>query len=393
MTHRKDGFILNDPSRRSTERALKGEVPEESPTEMPTRQSGHREGEVIIAVPEPENIKTQTLSESELQQYQQIDEKAEQKRLDALASQLLKKSGGMTIPAGLRKACMWSLSGIAAVLMLLMVGQVTSSLAQLRTLPIWSQWVVGTLLGLIVLVILCIVMKIIMLFLKLRRNEQVNLEGISVLSEREALRQLVSLQSAEAVKKLKLYIDDFPVDEKDKFLELGFNQEEFSEFKKARLKLIASAEHEDAKRWLALYKSGFQEVLDQIATRRAKAYATKTALKTAISPLALLDNVIVLALSLAMVRDMMALYNLRMNVAGASQILLRAIGQAYIAGEMQDFSEVLAESLGDMIGEQTGQLTARVGKIVGSKAGEGMANGLMIYRLGRATSKLLQASC
>ena len=44
--------------------------------------------------------------------------------------------------------------------------------------------------------------------------------------------------------------------------------------------------------------------------------------------------------------------------------------------------------------ERTRRLVAgTVAKMVGSKVAEGTVNGLMIYRLGKATSKLLQPSC
>jgi uncharacterized membrane protein YcjF (UPF0283 family) len=40
-----------------------------------------------------------------------------------------------------------------------------------------------------------------------------------------------------------------------------------------------------------------------------------------------------------------------------------------------------------------GQVATTVTKVVGAKAGEGVANGLMMYRLGRATTRLLQPTC
>ena len=85
--------------------------------------------------------------------------------------------------------------------------------------------------------------------------------------------------------------------------------------------------------------------LDSAATSICKSYAKKVAFKTAVSPLSLLDNVIVLSLSLLMVKDLMILYNLRMNLTGSGYILLQAIGQTYIAGELQDMTESLAESI------------------------------------------------
>ena len=394
MTDQNDDFTLNDPSRGITGNVSIVENPPKSFANVESiRTGGHRDGEVVIAVPEPEDVISRPLSESERQHYKTIDADAEQKRLAILASQITADTQEFLLPDGLRKIYMFGLVGIASVLSLLMLGQVTSALAQLSLLPVWSQWVIGTLLALVALVILYLVIKLMQLFFRLQKNEKINLTEIKALSDREALRKLAKEKSEEAVNNLKSYLENFPISEKEKLLGLGVTREEHAELLAAHTNLLEiRPEHETPNRWLAVYQASFQSVLDQIALRRAKAYAVKTALKTAISPLPLLDNTIVLALSLSMVRDMMTLYNLRMGVGGASQILLRAIGQAYIAGELQDISEGLAESLGDMIGEQTSQVAGAVAKMVGSKVAEGTANGLMIYRLGKATSKLLQAS-
>ncbi|NCP01847.1 MAG: DUF697 domain-containing protein [Deltaproteobacteria bacterium] len=94
-----------------------------------------------------------------------------------------------------------------------------------------------------------------------------------------------------------------------------------------------------------------------------------------------------------MVRDMMTLYNLRVSNLGTGFILFHAISQAYIAGELQDLTESFAESLNDLVVSHFGQVGSKIAKVVGSKAVEGVANGLMMYRLGRATTKLLQPTC
>lgn len=390
MTDPNNDFKLGDPSQIATGKAKNGEAPKATTLEKPSTRSSHREGEVIVAIPEPENINSRPLNREEQKKYKQHDEEADQKRLDSLATQLLNDSGGWQIPAGLRSALMWSLIVVAAVLMLLVVGQVTSTLAQLKTLPAWSQWVVSTLLLLISGIILFVVIKLVMVFLKLKKAEQINFAALQRLHERAVLRNLSKQHTEEAVTKLKSYLHDFPIDSATQFIGFGFSLEEYADLMKVRTKLLDNSKIDSNERWLKYFKANFQYPLDQIAVAHSKEYAKKAALKTAISPLPLLDNAIILTLSLSMVRDLMVLYNLRMSIAGASQILIRSIGQAYIAGEIQDISETLFESLGDMIGEQTGQFTAKGGKILGSKAGEGLANGILLYRLGKATSKLLQ---
>jgi len=394
MDNQDNEFTLNDPSRITTEKESNSKSNPELIANNENDNTGYREGEILFAVPEPQEVKSRPLSESEKQHYTQIDIEAERNRLAILASQITFNKQGFMLPDGLRKFGMYALVGLAAILALLLLGQITSALVQFTTLPIWSQWIIGPLLVLVVLVIVYLIVRLMMLFFKLQRNEQVNLNGIKALNEREALRMLSKEKTEEALHKLKLYLKKFPIENESQFLSLGFTEDEYSHLTDTHRKLLEERpEYETPNKWLSDFQVGFQAELNKIAMRRAKGYATKTAIKTAISPLPILDMTIALALGLAMVRDMMVLYNLRMSYGGAGQILLRAIGQAYIAGELQDLSEGLADALGDMITEQTGQVAAgAIAKVIGSKVAEGTANGLMIYRLGKSTSKLLQPS-
>ena len=382
-------FELNNPSHAATDKAIQGETPPTFFEEDKLQVSGHREGEIKIAVPEPEILQKRVMTKEETKHYAKIDTEREQERIKALEAQVLQEWGNSYVPDWMRKMGMWILAAVAAILLLLTVGQITNFLVQLQALSTWAQWTIGILLVFVTGGILYLIIKLSLLYIKLQKNEQINLTALDALKERTALREIAQQASTKAVKKLKEYLKDYPVDSK-KFLSLGFTLKEYNQIQNAHSKLTEDGKVEDLQRWLKQYKAGFQSTLDEIAHRRVKDYAKKTALQTAISPLPILDITIVLALSLSMVRDLMILYNLKMTTAGAGKVLLQAIAQVYLAGLAQDLATNLTDSFFDLVAGHLGQTTAKMGKIVGSKVGEGVANGVMIYRLGKATTKLLQ---
>lgn len=392
MTDQDNDFSLNDPSRGAMDvKTDNNRGP--SGTEEQSPSAGHRDGEIPYGVPEPENVSARPITAHEKRKYQEEDLENDQKRLERLSSQVLKDLHGFQLPAWLKQICTWGLTAISVVLILLLVGQVTNFLSQFNALPTWSQWIVGSLLSVVGIIIVVLVFKLVLLTLKLKKNEQINFAVIKALSEREALRGLAHAKQLEAVSRLKKHLRDFPVDKEDTFTALGVNRNSFYELTKTRKRLLNPAEEQSPDKWLDSYRAGFQLELDETAVNVYKSYAKKVALKTAISPLPILDTAIVLALSLSMVRDLMTLYNLKVGTVSAGYILFHAIGQAYIAGEIQELTESFADSLNDLVVDHMGQVASTVTKVVGAKAGEGVANGLMMYRLGRATTKLLQPTC
>ncbi len=385
---------LNDPSREAagvkTQTDDKSDPEKQRKPEEQRKPEGHRQGEIPFGVPEPKDVTARPMSNREKEKYRREDFAAEQKRLERLSAQLFKELKGFQLPSWLKRTCIWGLLAVAAVLILLLVGQVTTFLSQLKTLPLWSQWLVGALLSLVALIVLVLVIKILLLSLKLKRNEQINFAVIEALSKREELRNLAYARRVEAVDKLKDYLKSFPVQKEEAFLEIGMTRDHFASLARAHKKLLDGSQPLSSDKWLDLYRAGFQLALDETAANIHKSYARRVALKTAISPLPMLDTVIVLGLSLAMVKDMMTLYNLKFGTVAAAYVLVHAIGQAYIAGELQDISESFVDSLNDTVADHVGQVASTITTAIGSKTGEGVANGIMMFRLGKATRKLLQ---
>ncbi len=355
-----------------------------------TGTGGHREGEMAMGVPEPEIVSSRALTSREQEEVREFEEHRELERVESMARELTEKTSSFRVPRSLRRFAGLFLLVVASLIVLLLVGQVTSAIAGFEALPVWSRWVAGGLLILVGLVLVYVVVRLMVLYFRLRRNEQINLAGLQALGEREELRSCSQRISEQGVKQLVVFLREYPLKNPERLSDVGLGEEEIAHLVGARDLLLERSVDMDPRRWLEQFYADFQGVLDACANRNIVAYAKRVGFKTAISPMPLLDNAIVLTLSLAMVRDLMALYNLRGGKGASAQILIRAIAQAYLAGEFQDLNEALADSVFENIGDQVGQVIAGITKFVGSKVGEGLVNGIMVRRLGLATMLLLQ---
>ena len=392
-----DLFLLNDPMHHDSQTVASRQDKTGRPVDQEHARTAPadlgdsaRVGEIDIAVPEPVPIDARSMTEDEKRAYEDIDQRAENLRLQRITDDLIGLDSSIGVPAIVRNAGMPILLGLAAVISLITIGQVVSTAAQIAALPVWAQIIVTVMLLVVVLVLVAVIWKLTRLYFRLKANKQISLSGLKMLSDRAELRVLSAQKSSEAVSSLTAYLTDYPVTDTTRLLDAGFQHKELQSIVAQREQLLSQAKDESPKRWLRRVRYDFQEVLDICAKRRVNSYAKQVGLKTAISPMPLLDNAIVLTLSLAMVKDLMTIYNLRTSGSASAHILLKAIVQAYVAGEMQGLTEAAAELGADVIGEQVGQISGKLTEMIGSKTGEGVVNGLMVKRLGGATIVLIQ---
>lgn len=350
---------------------------------------GRREGEIEFVIPEPASASARPLTPEEKRLCEAREQKLEQDRIEALIDGL-RPPDSFQVPVSLRKIGMMLLAVVAAGILLFMIGQVTSALNQIASLPVWAQWFVGLLLIVVACVLLYVVVRLILLFLRLRRNRQVHLNGLLALSKREELRSIASQRSQKAVDQLKEYLISYPTEQPRALGNAGLLPEEIEALRASRKILLEMETSTGSQRWIERFVMDFQSVLDGRAKRCIDTYTKEAGIKTAVSPLPLLDNLIVLVLALRMLHDLMIIYHLRGGASTTAQILVRAIAQAYLAGEMQDIAEAITTQICDELPNLIGQTAAKVSKIIGSKAGEGIVNAFMMRKLGFAMEALLQ---
>ncbi len=116
--------------------------------------------------------------------------------------------------------------------------------------------------------------------------------------------------------------------------------------------------------------------LDSLAREIIVKYANQTALSTAISPVALIDAILILSRSHVMVRDIAKVYGYRPNLLGEISLFKKV----FVTLAFASVTEILANHSHDILG------TSLLSKL-SVHAAQGVANGILIARIGIGTIK------
>ena len=98
---------------------------------------------------------------------------------------------------------------------------------------------------------------------------------------------------------------------------------------------------------------------------------------TALSPLGILDSVVVLARTMTMLRAIARLYGVRPAAASSARLLRRGVLNVLAAGVVELVSDSAVEAAG-----------ASLLSVLSAKAGQGVLNGLLAAKIGLATMQL-----
>ena len=128
---------------------------------------------------------------------------------------------------------------------------------------------------------------------------------------------------------------------------------------------------------LRLFAATVLGPLDQSAYQIVRRGARDIGALTALSPLGLLDGVLVLARTLAMLRAIARLYGVRPGALASLSLLRRTLRNVLAAG--------VGELMSDAAVEATG---ATLLSTLSARAGQGVVNGLLAAKLGLAAMQL-----
>lgn len=122
---------------------------------------------------------------------------------------------------------------------------------------------------------------------------------------------------------------------------------------------------------LALYGDQVLPILDDRAMRAIVRNGAAVALLTGLSPLAWLDALLFLWRNGRMIREVAEVYGLRPGLAGSLILTRRSLQGLAMAGVTELAADAATDALGDS-----------VATIVAARAGQGIANGLFMARIG-----------
>jgi uncharacterized membrane protein YcjF (UPF0283 family) len=265
----------------------------------------------------------------------------------------------------------------------------------------WLRYTGYAGLGLFGLCVLYSFIRFLVLYVRLRENRQLRLQGVRELSNRTRLRWLAAAKSAEARAQIETYLHTYPLEtEKDRraMAKLGLTDEAVTRLKAIRAELLDHDKFASTDQWFARFRDGYQSVIDEVADARVKYWASRIWVVTAIAPNAMVDSGATLFYTFSMLSDLCQLYNLRAGRTGTAVLLGRTFFNAYLAGQGTEW-EKLAEDQYDQLFHEAmnavgvGMSANVVGKIVGkvgAKVTTGYLNRVLLIRLGRYAARLLR---
>ena len=355
-----------------------------------------RDGDTGVGIPASvglEGARLITDDERVQQDRQEEDEQRERFRERLLE---LDAARGYVLPRFLRRTAFWLGLLVLSLLGLLIVTQVAALIADIGTMPGPWGWALGATGALCGAIVLWIALKFAWTLLQLQRNPAVNRAAIEALAERELWQRLALEEFESAEEKLRGYLAGYELDSKSAtvLMASGLSNPELDELVAAKKYLLSDDSYLPSRDWVDEFQRRFQSVLDLSASRRAKSYAKRAALGTALVPVAIVDQAVVFYFCLKLVRELMVFYNVRPAFGQTATIIARAIIQTYLAGQIQQLTEDGTEALSDTVLGSADELAASsltsIASTAGAKLAEGALNGMMIWRLGSRTISLLQ---
>jgi putative membrane protein len=115
-------------------------------------------------------------------------------------------------------------------------------------------------------------------------------------------------------------------------------------------------------------------VMDEKAKNIITKYANQTAISTAISPVAMIDAILILSRSHVMIKEIAKVYNLRPNLLGEMALIKKVFVNLAFAG----VTDIMLHHSHDILG-------ASVLSKVSAHGAQGVANGILTARVGLST--------
>jgi putative membrane protein len=279
---------------------------------------------------------------------------------------------------------------------LFVFNQVASAVNAIKALPEGFQWAGWGFFGLLTFAVLYSIVRLTILYIRLRRNKQLRLRGLIELEKRTHLRWLINAKRHEAYTQLEGYLREYPLEtakERKRLTAVGVTGDDLYALSKAREKLLDRDRWADADAWFDGFRDTFQAKLDEAAARRVSYWARRTAFATAVVPNALADTGLTLYFSFALLADLCTIYNLRAGRLGTMVLLSRVFFNSYLAGQFNEMEGWTSDQIQQLVEPHLPTSELVLGKVfskLGAKASAGAVNYLLLSRLGKYGCRMLR---
>ena len=356
-----------------------------------------REGDDGLGIPQSRVEGARTLTSKEIKEYEHRQDEELRREFERKLEELGAAGTSFNIPTGVLRVVTWIGWGVASVLGLFLVAQGAALVDDIRVLPTPFNWIAGVSASAFATILIVLILKLGIMLARLHRSPTVPLRSLAALQQRERWRHLVKQHTERAKGELQDYLKGYELgeDARKRLRAFGVSEDQYNKLVEAHEFLLGD-EPMSPDEWLKTFSLRFQSILDAAAERRAKSYARKVWIATAATPVAVIDQLIVLYSCVALTKELMTIYGLRPAFGQTATLLARSIVATYLSGLAQELSEDGVDTAWDVVAQYQGELstgplvqgiTAKIGI---AKVAEGRFNYALIRRLGKRTVFLLQ---
>jgi putative membrane protein len=276
--------------------------------------------------------------------------------------------------------------GSGALLLFLAI-QLLFTINILATWSTVAQWFGYIGIGLITASVVAAMGYLIHRYLRLRQSPLISLAMLENLHGRHDMQHAALQKTADAQQQLESFLRDYPLDNRRSLLRLGFTDESnIRDLQNQRDRLCQGPRGSDMM-WLDELDRQFLSVLDEVSIRRIKRYARQVGIKTAFAPTGFVDAAIVSINAYLLIGDLCQIYNVRANRWSTLMILLHMFVNTVSAAEMEDLTDAMSDGLAGAVRDHIGEAATFATQFVGKRIAEGVANGVLLSRLGHVTMR------
>lgn len=244
---------------------------------------------------------------------------------------------------------------------------------QVTRYPVYLQWPVWMLLGLVLIIVLYALVRIGVLWRSLAHQPKVSLAQVSETDREAAKEQLLVYLNRLVAQKGKNWQSVWP--DSPKQVETLLKP----------CRRLVKQRHIATEAWLEEFEANVRKPLDAAAATRIRNYWRLVGIKTAISPFPLVDSLAVLYNNFLLVGDLAALYGRRISRHEILILLGVIIFQVFIATRSQEVFDSLAEDMSQTINSG---LARGLTQFFAPKVAEGTVHAMVTWRIGRRAQRM-----
>ena len=298
---------------------------------------------------------------------------------------------------GLQKIYLSALVVLASFLGFYTITQTTNFIVQLKGCPPLVRYPLYVAVGIFAFVLLYFIYKLLSLWFKLKQSPQVSMEMLSTLSKRRDLQEKCSKKSEETCCELYDFLKNINEEAYSKTLKsMHFADEDISRLLDIRAELcerheafLAGNGRESSPEWIECFADKYQTKLDFFAKARIKNYSYHGGIAATISRIPAMDRLIVLSAMFGLIKDLLAIYNVKPSKINASILLSKVIIQAFCAGYAQNGAEKAVSVASGAFKKFQGGFTSNIVKGVVTPVLEATTHGFLIHRVGVVAQEML----